>query len=394
MIAVLINDLLYLLTLGAYYRANKKIDVYFFILSVYTITAVLCSSYYIQNPTKYDLSIFNFIYLFVVFLVFIAPFKNRNISGTSLFIPDSKLINTLCWMYILSSAIAMYYTLPDTIALFQDGNWNALRNDLYAGEDIQLYHSQLERIAKNISSYLSTFAGVMAFYQLTKPKVDKFMTCSLFIAWVLPSFLASTLVASRGMIVHLIFKIILLYIVFRGQIPSNRKKYLTIPMIAAFVGLIVYTIIVSISRFGEEEASSSATFYLSHSMLAFNDGLMGHIQRYTGGSYFFSWLLNFLGLDGSYDLDNLGGTWGTAFITFIGCLYFDFGPIGTIIFAVVNSLLVYQVSRRNKYDLADITILLFFASYYLNGVFVSGPGGVISYIMAFVVYKILKFAKA
>ena len=394
MIAVILNDLLYCLTLLFYYKKNKKIDIYFLTLSVYTVTALLCSQYYFQTPEKWHLSAFNFVYLFVVFLIFIQPYRSRNITIETIQINESKLVNILCWIYILCSSIAIYYTLPDTIALFQGGSWGALRADLYAGEDIQLYHNPIERIAKNVSSYLSNFAGIMAFYHLTKSTVNKKMTILLFVSWVVPSFLASTLVASRGMVVHLILKIILLYIIFRNDIPKTRKKYLYIPTVAAFVGLIVYTVVVSISRFGEDEASASAFFYLSHSMLAFNDGLMGHIQSYTNGAYFFSWILNFVGLDGSYNLDNLGGTWGTAFITFIGCFYFDFGPIGTVIFAIINSLLIYSIIKRKRYDLADLSLIVFFAAYFLNGVFVSGPGGVISYLMAYVVYKVLKISQS
>lgn len=394
MIAVILNDLLYCLTLFLYYIKNKKIDIYFFILSVYTVTALLCSQYYFQSPEKWHLSTFNFVYLFVVLLIFLQPFKSRSISIDTIYIKETKLVKFLSWIYIFCSFVAIYYTLPDTIALFQGGNWGALRADLYAGENIQLYHSSIERIAKNISSYLSNFAGIMAFYHLTKSSVDKKMTILLFISWVVPSFLASTIVASRGMVVHLILKIILLYIIFRNDIPKSRKKYLYIPTVAAFAGLIAYTIIVSVSRFGEDEASSSAFYYLSHSMLAFNDGLMGHIHSYTNGSYFFSWLLNIMGLDGSYNLDNLGGTWGTAFITFIGCLYFDFGPIGTIVFAIINNLMIYAIVKRNSYDLADISLIVFFAAYFLNGVFVSGPGDVISYLMAYVVYKILKISQS
>lgn len=390
MLEVLFNDLLYLVTLGLYYKKKRTIDVYFYILLAYTVTAVLCSIHFFEAPRSWNLSIFNFIYLFIVVIIFIAPFRNKRINAANVTIQETVLVKILLYIYILSSLVASYYTLPNTVALFQGGDWNALRQDLYTEGKLDLYGSQLERLVKNISSYLSTFAGIMAFYHLTKPKVNKTMTIFLFISWLLPSFLASTLVASRGMIAHLILKIGLLYVIFRVNIPKRRLKYLTIPLISAIIGMIIYTMIVSISRFGEETTSSSILTYLSHSMLSFNDGLMGHIQSYTNGKYFFSWILNALDLDSSYNLDNLGGTWGTAFITFIGCLYFDFGPIGTVAFAIINSLLVYNVSRKRSYDIADLSLLVFFASYYVNGVFVSAPGSVIFYIMTYVVYFILK----
>lgn len=390
MLEVLFNNLLYLVTLIVYYNKKRTIDVYFFILSVYAVTAVLCSIHFLKAPGTWNLSMFNFIYLFLVLLIFITPFRNKEINGVNVIIKETRLIKVLSYIYIISSFISIYYTLPNTIALFQGGNWNMLRQDLYSEGGLVLYASRLERIAKNISSYLSTFAGIMAFYHLTRPKVNKTMTILLFLSWLLPAFLASTLVASRGMIAYLILKLGLLYVIFRIRIPKTRLKYLTLPLAFAVVGMVTYTMIVSISRFGEETVSSSILTYLSHSMLSFNDGLMGHIHSYTNGTYFFSWLLDAFGLDSSYNLDNLGGTWGTAFITFIGCLYFDFGPIGTVLFAIVNSLLVYNVSRKRSYDIADLSLLVFFASYYVNGVFVSGPGGVISYIMAFIIYYILK----
>ena len=66
-------------------------------------------------------------------------------------------------------------------------------------------------------------------------------------------------------------------------------------------------------------------------------------------------------------LDSILGTHvGTAFCTFIGNLYMDFGPIGTLLIAIVVS----AIFSRKIYikDLADAYIMCFYFQFIMDGV--------------------------
>ena len=69
-------------------------------------------------------------------------------------------------------------------------------------------------------------------------------TVILFFSWVAPGFLASTLVASRGMIVFLLIKVAIAYLFFKGAIPVKRKRILMIAGLVIIGSLILYTMIV------------------------------------------------------------------------------------------------------------------------------------------------------
>ena len=393
MSAVIFNVILYISTLIVYFSRYKRLDIYSFILLLYGLTSILCANYYISNVNKYDLTFFPFIYLFVVLLIFIKPFKGLTFDIAKVHIADTKLIKALVGIYILSGAITIIYGLPKTMMIFVDGDFAALRNTLYVDSDsIVLYENNIERVAKNINSYLSTFGIIISFYQLTKTKIPVLYTVILFFSWVAPGFLASTLVASRGMIVFLLIKVAIAYLFFKGAIPVKRKRILMIAGLVIIGSLILYTMIVSESRFGDD-ANDSIKFYLGHSMLAFNDGLAGQIQEYSGGKYFFKWFIDFFGGDSSLDISSLGAKIGSSFITFIGCFYLDFGPIGTFILALIVSRLLIKVARKKTLKISDLSILIYFAIFFSQGVFVVGRGMSLSWVMAVVVYYILKFTE-
>lgn len=393
MFAAVVNILLYISALIIYFKKYKRLDVYLFILLLYGITSVLCVNYYVDNVDEYKLTLVPFIYLFVVLLIFIKPFKGLTFNIKKVHIADTKLIKALIYVYILSGIITIIYGLPKTMMIFVDGDFGALRNELYADADsIILYENSIERLAKNINSYLSVFGVIISFYQLTKVKIPVIYTIVLFISWIAPSFLASTLVASRGMVVFLLIKVAITYLFFKEAIPTKRKRFFMFAGAVVIGYLVLYTMIVSESRFGDA-ANDSIKFYLGHSMLAFNDGLVGQIQEYSGGKYFFKWFIDFFGGDSSLDISSLGAKFGSSFITFIGCFYLDFGPIGTFILALIVSRLLIKVSRKKTLKVSDLSILIYFAVFFAQGVFVVERGTFLGWVMSVVVYYMLKFSE-
>ena len=394
MFAALFNVILYVLAFMINIYKSRSFNIYTLILLIYCITSILCADYYFNNLGKYELAVFPFIYLFFTLLVFIYPFNNLKFDVRKIKFRNTNPLKILTLIYIVSGVIAVVYGLPKTLSIMSSGEYGELRNQLYSDADsIELYSSTLERLAKNINSYLGTFGIILSFYQLTKPKFSKVFTILLFLSWILPSFLASTLVASRGLVVFLLMKIAVAYIFFKDGIPQNRKKWFWILGTILCVYLFLYLTIVSESRFGAD-ARDSFKFYLGHSMLSFNDNVVTDINKYAGGKYFFRWFIDAFGGNSAINTFDLGLYHvGTSFYTFIGSFYIDFGPIGTLIIAFIISLILKNIAVRNPLQISDISILMYFANYYAQGVFVSAPGSALSWLMAFVVYFILKYAE-
>lgn len=384
------NGLLYLSAFIIYWRKHKSVDLYSSLIGVYMVVAILGCALIYTGKLNYDLSILNFIYLFICVMLFIWPFKYARFTASNISITENRGINILLIIYFVAGCIALYYSIPRAIALAALDNWSQIRNELYNNaENVEYYGSAFEKLAKNIYNYLSPFGIVMAFYQLTKKKINILLTIAIFFVWCANSYCDSTVVASRGMIIKMAIQMLLIFLIFKNSIPRKRKKYMFITACGIIVFFTGYIIAISQSRFGDDSGDSTL-YYLGHSMLTFNQDIMTPIHDYGYGRYFFKGLCPIFGVDPNLNLASLGCTHGTAFMTFVGCFFIDFGPIGTIILGLLISVLLYQFTKKNRYYLSDIIVIAYFSIWYLNGVFVVGRNQSLLWLMLFVVYFIVR----
>ncbi len=392
---MVINSLLYLGASFFYWLRYRKFDAYMLILLAFTVTALMCHLYYLNNPDPYkNIELLPFVYLFVVLLIFIHPYRGLDIHISSINIKETRYIKAFTWTVIISGLISLYYTIPEVLELIRSGEWGELRNTLYEDEeDVKLYYSEFERIVKNITGYAHPFIVVMAFYHLSRPKVNKVITTLLFTIWLGNSFFGSMLVASRGMVVISLLEVVLVYLFFKDTIGKKVKKFILIIAIVSLIPVAQYLYDVSISRFGEQEAAYFVFEYLGHSMLNFNENMMVPMYDYADGKYFFNYFLPYFGIDPNINMKDLGYTGGTGFYTFIGSFYIDFGPTGTVLLAILMLFFINYFASKKKKNITDIMVLVFFAKYYLDGVFVIGRGSALEWLMLFVLCVIIKICE-
>ncbi len=122
-------------------------------------------------------------------------------------------------------------------------------------------------------------------------------------------------------------------------------------------------------------------------MLTFDYGLTDTIDTYGKGAYTFRRFVNYV----VHDLDwTLGTHFGTSFFTFVGSLYIDFGPLGTMIAVTLLAISVRVLIRKHNLDLADMFIYLFYISTVLNGALITAPDLGWRCLLAFIIYIMLK----
>lgn len=388
----IINILLYAVPTYAYWKNRKVFDYYLVIMLLYSGTACLCCLYYSDDFSLFkDLQFFPFVYLFSVLMIFFYPLKGFTFENKKYIISDSRALKYLGYFYILVALADIAMSFNHTSDLIQSGEWGALRNQLDEGaEGIEYYSNQWERLVKNLNSYLGPFALVYAFFLLTKKKLPKLFCLFLFFSIVIPAFMAATVEASRGMIMHLAMNLGITYMLFSNHIPKNRKKYIYGLTIFMLVGFLAYTIAVTISRFGEEDVGDSLYMYFGHSMLYFNDGIFNNMHHYAWGRRFFSWFIDIFGGNSYFSAANAGATHGSAFYTFVGGVFIDWGPIGTIIASFIACRLVLKWFRKDTLRLSDCIIIVFYVSTLANGVFCFGSGRALTWFMTFVVYYLVR----
>ena len=306
-------------------------------------------------------------------------------------VKNESLFKYIAFFYILLAIFDCATSFAHTEELVRSGMWNELRDQTYTdAESVVLYDNQYQRIAKNLLGYLKPLILPLTFYQLTKPKVNKFLLVGLILSIVVPSFMAAAADASRGMIVNVIVQLTISYLLFRSFIPKERKKYVYYAGIAIAILFAAYLISVTVSRFGNEEAVDSLYFYFGHSMLAFNDGVFGEMNYYGWGRKFFDYFIGLFGGDPNFNSTKAGCTCGGAFVTFIGSLYMDFGPIGTVIVGLLAAKLMMTFFTKRILLLSDTVIIIFYTSTIANGIFVSPKGRALSWAMVLLVYFITR----
>lgn len=323
MTLVIGNALLYLITLLVYWRKQRRMDYGFVTIAFYLIVAICCIFEYIAEPHRWELTAWPFVYLFIANLILFLPlfsssdkiaakvYYNRSIN-----IPGLQIF---CGIYIIFALITTVCYFPLAWDSLQPGAWASIRDSTYE-EEFRLFQNPILNILANLSTHFTIAVIVIYFFLLTQPRVSKAFKTTLLIATITPMALTALVIAARGHIFTLLFNFLLGFLCFRQYIPKRTKRTLLVWAIV-FGGILgLYTIAVTIARFGQE-SDSSLLYYFGHSMLTFDYGLTDTIDTYGKGAYTFRRFVNYV----VHDLDwTLGTHFGTSFFTFVGSLYIDF----------------------------------------------------------------------
>lgn len=389
-IILFFNAIAYFLLFYLNWRKNKQVDIYFFLTFLYAFTAIMCFLYYQEVPSEYpNIGIIAFVYLFFALMMFMAPIRTFDIRKKTLNIIDNRYFLILALIFLVFSAYDIVTSFAHTEEIIKSGAYEELRNMGYTDPDmVELYSDQYQRLAKNVDSYLKPFALVYAFFQLTKPNPNKLLVISLFIAIIVPSFIGAVADASRGMIIAVLLQLVVAYLLFKNNIPVERKKYFYIGSLVVLSGFVIYTIAVTLSRFGDD-SGNSVFMYLGHSMLVFNDGIFYNMTQYSWGGKFLDFFVDMFGLQ-SFFPKAIGATHPKAFCTIIGSLYTDFGPAGTLCMAVLAQLIIKRYFYTKEIKMSDAIMIVFYSTTIANGIMVSPRGRALTWIMTFVVYFIVR----
>ena len=389
MTLVIGNALLYLITLLVYWHKQRRMDYGFVTIAFYLIVAICCIFEYIAEPHRWELTAWPFVYLFIANLIrFLPLFSSSDKIAAKVYYNRSINIPGLqifCGIYIIFALITTICYFPLAWDSLQSGAWASIRDSTYE-EEFHLFQNPILNIIANLSTHFTIAVIVIYFFLLTQPRISKAFKTTLLISTITPMALTALVIAARGHIFTLLFNFLLGFLCFRQYIPKRTKRTLLVWAIV-FGGILgLYTIAVTIARFGQE-SDSSLLYYFGHSMLTFDYGLTDTIDTYGKGAYTFRRFVNYV----VHDLDwTLGTHFGTSFFTFVGSLYIDFGPLGTMIAVTLLAISVRVLIRKHNLDLADMFIYLFYISTVLNGALITAPDLGWRCLLAFIIYIMLK----
>lgn len=397
---VIVNGVIYIATLLIYWRYKRRFDLGFLIIAAFAFIALLAipHHYFLGSLYKRTISVLPFIYLYVVLLLFIRPYirANKNIVN-NVIVPNQRKLKLIANLFIISAVVSTYVLLPLAIKNIGSGEWNEIRNELYAEENTMPYENFFEHIMMIYNQYFRLISILIFFYFITTQKQGKLFLIFLALSIVVPTFLVSINIASRGMIINLSMELLAGFILFSNGISSKIKKKIYLFAFIFIAVFLVYSMAVTDSRFGDEtgyeySANFSLLDYFGQPMLVFNDAIAS-MHDYANGKYFFKFIFDLFSIDSDINQHQLGGNWGVSFFTFIGALYIDFGPFGTFFLALILPYYINRNINGRAIYFENIYLYYFFYIFFLEGVFVTGYSSIIGLMFTFVIYLFLKTQK-
>lgn len=373
-IYIIIYIILWAITFFKYWRKKRVFDAGSLIISSYLAYAVLSyflyTNFYRVDGAVRELSLFPFIYLYSMLLIFLLPVMK--FDGKCEFQqPSLSLFYVISSIILISAIVVIPFLLEDlaysiiVILTTEEG-----------GEELY-YLSSLERgkeasfglynIFAIIFHVFSDFVIFLLFYSFTLPHVKKIVVIGLLFVTLI-SMLKSITAGGRTGITMTMLICIASFFLFRYKLPSKlRKTILFFGIgIAIFVGSIL--IVIGNSRYSSTQ-SGSDYYLLSYSgqaPLYFNKyGLdAGGIRYGDRTCNIFKKLLLFNNVPKNFDecrqkhhkmkLDD------SQFSTFVGDFTLDFGPITTAFsFCLISFLMIRLTRSKNNTILFHQLILVF-----------------------------------
>ena len=247
-------------------RKEKSLDCGFLLYFVYSFVAACCILQFFLYPSEWDLTLWPFVYLFVVFVLFSRPYMGKQLNLEKLRIKNDFILVVFLYFYIVCAIIDAVSNLPLVIVSLAT-DMGELRSNFYANGR-EAVDNIIVWIARNISQYSRILAFIVFFYfisDLKKRNVGVLPLLALFVSTIVPQFFESIIIASRGMLVDLVLQAAVAYIIFRKFINKRTLKRIKIASLMMGGALSLYIARVTIERFTQhneyENGLDSLIFY-------------------------------------------------------------------------------------------------------------------------------------
>lgn len=351
--------LLYILAWGyallLTYKKKKKWGVASVIIASYVVYAVLSfmlfNNKYAAGEYK-DLTLFPFVYLFLMLLIFLQPVIRYN-EEIAIDRPSIRLINAYVYLYIFVSI----GVLPYTLSHIQDGLFLILNSDTAGAELYNLSregvasHSMFEGLISAAYNILSDIGVFLFFYYLTVEKRNS----KVVIALAFCPFISILYSISSGLRTEATMKILIIittFFMFRYHL-SERIKNRTKILIGSLGTIVLFLMItLSITRFNNFSggASYQALRYIGSANLNFNNYCLdaGGIRYGDRTVNTFKHMLGFENVP--RDLNETRAKYqnmkidDSSFYTFVGDFTLDFGPVIAVFIFVIFTMLMLKVT--------------------------------------------------
>lgn len=343
------------------FRKTKQFDAVSFIISTYIIYAIFSFLLVKETNDFHPLHLFPFIYLFVLLYVGMLPIiKFSSSQNIQIQQPTITSINILSIIFIIST---LFY-FPESISKMSQGITMIMIDSTYG---LDMYNETMEgasEAGKSVSNIASIISGaftqiglLLTVYYLTLTNGKKWIAIGLVLSSIM-TMMGGISTGQRGAIVEPLLVLMATYFLLKRYIIPRYRKSIKIAGIILLSFLALVVTLLTISRFDSPNSSmdarSSTYYYLGHANLTFNNyALDDNGIRYGDRTVpIFKKMLgfsnvpnNFIERRAKYPRLKVNDE---VFVTYVGDLAIDYGPIVAFIIIVTFSLLFTNKIRAKN----------------------------------------------
>lgn len=379
---VILNFVVFLITFIWAYRKWKRFTMGVILILAYTLVSFFCVINYNLNPSQWKFQLIYFIYLYVAIVLLLSPFLSKSCEVKNDFkVKSESFYKLVAWIYIALSTVACIVYYPEAREAIVNPNWA----DLYLDAHEEMEGTLFTKFA-NMFFHLRFLGITLLFYFTSVKNCGRILKVSLLIMAVLPLVMVTISNASRGGFIEIFVAFVLSYSIFRNYLSANTLRLLKFFSLIVIPFVIIYLSAVTIARFEgtnyAETTGDTVIVYLGHSMLTFVYGIADTINNYAWGAYMF----------GTETVQNFanGTHVGSGFTTIVGNLYWDFGPVFTIILIWLFNRFWKKMSKR-PVGIPEAFLLITYGMTLYRGIFVLGRGWGVQLLEGFIIYFVLRF---
>lgn len=377
-ILVFFYFVLWVVALVLYQRKHRQLDAGTAIMGTYVCYAFF-SILTLNRPITYldyydynHLTLFPFIYLFVMLLIALSPAIVYHFRpARQIEEPNTRIFYLIAVVSILSAL----FLLPNILMNHGDGLLK-LVTDTDAGRDA--YEEQLENASESgggitnipaiIFNAISEITIFTFFYFLTLRKKNFWLLSGLCVA-IAVSVLQPIMSGQRGPVIYTLLTVLLGYMFFKQFYSDRIKKVVRYIGIIGVIMTSLPIMAITVSRFSAMKQSTITDYmnwYLGQGNLYFNNyGLDDNGIRY--GDRTFNLVKRVLSSDASQNYLERRSTYSNLYVnddvftTFVGDFTIDFGPVAAfLIFVIFNAWVLYATRLRHEKIKIQQALLLYF----------------------------------
>lgn len=370
---LLLNFVAYAL-LAFYLLKAKKSRLSIFVSLIWGVSAAFSLLFFNISDSVWEyrtytnLTIQPFIYIFICILLYIIPLTRIEDRSPIIIEADYTLLTVFSWIIIIISIAPFIANLVYAITHMGVSLSSFADN---RGEEVDIFVGPLATLNR-FSKYGRTFAPILLFYFLQRPRPNKLLIIGLICSFFNPS-LGNLNVGSRFLFAADILYLLAIYFVFSHSLDKSLKK--KINLLGTIFLSFFFVIFLSISFFrfttlGSATAAMDATqyfgLYAGEGMLNFSSNMWGTTAR-TGGANTLTFIDYIFGDNPSSvrDVDKVSAAGGLPlyiFYTVVGDFYIDFGPYVTfaIFFAIFIILRLLLRKKKTNYSFYTMVLISLF----------------------------------